>query len=91
MACQICLRQFEVSEPVYRMQFGGAVYGGSRTSILRKVVYAFECSKYLSLGPGFNLARFAGGLSTISSAGLRRGSSVHWDAAGSLMLNEQSV
>jgi hypothetical protein len=53
MACQICLRQLEGSEPVYRMRFGAAIYGGSRTSICERCVYAFESAKYLSLGHGF--------------------------------------
>ena len=40
MDCQICLRQLEPLEPVYRMQLGPAINNGRRTSICEKCFYA---------------------------------------------------
>ena len=54
MDCQICLRQLEALEPVYRMQFGPAINGGSRMSVCEKCLYAFlKTSKYWTLRDRF--------------------------------------
>ena len=54
MDCQICLRQLEALEPVYRMRLGPAINGGSRTSVCEKCLYAFlKTSKYWSLRDRF--------------------------------------
>ena len=41
MDCQICLRQLEALEPVYRMRLGPAINGGSRTLVCQKCLHAF--------------------------------------------------
>src|SRR5262245_52581225 len=41
MDCQICLRRCEVSEPVYRMQFGPEINNGWRTSVCSRCLSAF--------------------------------------------------
>src|SRR5215468_8383133 len=39
--CQICLRQLERFEPVYRMQFGPDIKNGWRTSVCSRCLSAF--------------------------------------------------
>jgi hypothetical protein len=52
--CQICLRQLEGSEPVYRMKFGPAINNGLCTSVRKRCVNALvESSQCLGLGDGF--------------------------------------
>ena len=41
MDCQICLRQLERFEPVYRMQFGPQINNGWRTSVCSRCLSAF--------------------------------------------------
>jgi hypothetical protein len=41
MDCQICLRQLERFEPVYRMQFGPEINNGWRTSVCSRCLSAF--------------------------------------------------
>jgi len=53
MDCQICQRQREPLEPVYRMRLSLEINGRSLTSICQKCLDGLERSKYLSLRERF--------------------------------------